>query len=138
LAGYRTDADALLAAADVACLSSREEGMGSVLLDALAFALPVAATRAGGIPEVIVDGQSGILADIENPVALGDAIVRLIRNDDLRQRVRANAKNRANEFSVERMADRTIAVYESVLTSGGPPRTAATSASNSAAVTRAP
>jgi glycosyltransferase involved in cell wall biosynthesis len=138
LAGYRTDADALLAAADVACLSSREEGMGSVLLDALAFALPVAATRAGGIPEVIVDGQSGVLADIENPVALGDAIVRLIRDDDLRQRVRANAKNRANEFSVERMADRTIAVYESVLTSAGRPRTAATNASNSAAVTRAP
>ena len=46
LAGYRTDADAILATADVACLSSREEGMGSVLLDALAFGLAVAATTA--------------------------------------------------------------------------------------------
>ena len=55
LAGYRTDADSLLAAADVVALSSREEGMGSVLLDALAFGRPVAATRAGGIPEVIRD-----------------------------------------------------------------------------------
>jgi glycosyltransferase involved in cell wall biosynthesis len=139
LAGYRTDADSLLAAADVACLSSREEGMGSVLLDALAFGLPVAATRAGGIPEVIVDGQCGLLADVENPVALGDAIARLIRDDSLRARVRANAKPRANEFSVERMTDRTIAVYEGVLASrDGRSRTAATSAFNSSSLTDAP
>ncbi len=138
LAGFRDDADALLAAADVACLSSREEGMGSVLLDALAFGRPVAATRAGGIPEVIIDGECGVLADVGNPVALGDAIVRLIRDDMLRDRVRANAKARANEFSVERMTDRTIAVYESVLASDGRSRTAATSASSSSAVTRAP
>jgi L-malate glycosyltransferase len=114
LAGFRTDADALLAAADVATLSSREEGMGSVLLDALAFGLPIAATRAGGIPEVIVDGESGLLADVENPAALGDAIVRLLTDRGLRETVRANAVVRANEFSVERMADRTISVYESV------------------------
>jgi L-malate glycosyltransferase len=138
LAGYRTDADSLLAAADVACLSSREEGMGSVLLDALAFGVPVAATRAGGIPEVIVDEECGLLADIEDPRALGDAIGRLIRDDALRARVRANAKPRANEFSVERMTDRTIAVYESVLASRGRSRTAVTSASNSASVTGAP
>jgi glycosyltransferase involved in cell wall biosynthesis len=98
LAGYRTDADALLAAADVACLSSREEGMGSVLLDALAFGLPVAATQAGGIPEVIVDGECGLLAQAENPVALGDAIVRLIRDDELRAGGRTNAHPRPKEF----------------------------------------
>jgi glycosyltransferase involved in cell wall biosynthesis len=138
LAGYRNDADSLLAAADVACLSSREEGMGSVLLDALAFGVPVAATRAGGIPEVIVDEECGLLADIEDPRALGGAIGRLIRDDALRTRVRANAKRRANEFSVERMTDRTIAVYEGVLASRGRSRTAATSASNSASVTGAP
>jgi glycosyltransferase involved in cell wall biosynthesis len=138
LAGYRTDADALLAAADVACLSSREEGMGSVLLDALAFGRPVAATRAGGIPEVIVDGECGVLVDVENPIALGGAIVRLIRDDDLRERLGTTAITRANEFSVARMADRTIAVYESVLATAGRSRTAAASASNSAAVTGAP
>lgn len=138
LAGYRTDADSLLAVADVACLSSREEGMGSVLLDALAFGVPVAATRAGGIPEVIVDEECGLLADTEDPRGLGDAIARLIRDDALRARVLANAKPRANEFSVERMTDRTIAVYESVLASRGRSRAAATSASNSAPVTGAP
>ena len=132
LAGYRTDADALLAAADVACLSSREEGMGSVLLDALAFGVPIAATRAGGITEVIVDSECGMLVDPGNPIALGDAIARLLSDADLRERVRRNAKPRAHEFSVERMTDRTIAVYETVLANGGRrSRTDETSASNS-------
>lgn len=137
VAGYRNDADALLAAADVACLSSREEGMGSVLLDALAFGKPIAATRAGGIPEVIVNGESGLLADAENPDALGDAIVRLIRDEGLRARVSGNAMARASEFSVERMTDRTMAVYESVLASRGRARTADANAASSASVTTA-
>jgi L-malate glycosyltransferase len=137
LAGYRTDADSLLAAADVACLSSREEGMGSVLLDALAFGKPIAATRAGGIPEVIVDGESGLLADVEAPAALGDAIARLIRDGALRARLSANATARASEFSVERMTDRTIAVYESVLANRGRVRTADANVSSSSSVTTA-
>ena len=115
LAGYRTDADSLLAAADVATLSSSEEGMGSVLLDALAFGLPVAATRAGGIPEVIADGHSGLLAPCRDPTALGDAIARLLVDGALRARLTANARARALEFSVEGMTDRTIAVYDEVV-----------------------
>ena len=114
IAGYRDDADSLLAAATVATLSSREEGMGSVLLDALAFGRAIAATRAGGIPEVIVDGESGLLADPRDPTALGDAILRLLNDEGLRDRLGANAPARAAEFSVERMADRTMSVYESV------------------------
>ena len=145
LAGYRTDADSLLAAATVACLSSREEGMGSVLLDALSFGLAVAATRAGGIPEVIIDGESGVLARREDPDDLARAIVSLITDDALARRVRAAARARALEFSVERMADRTVRIYERVL--GDTPdssvranaaRATAATSSSSASVTRAP
>ncbi|MEP6492320.1 MAG: glycosyltransferase family 4 protein [bacterium] len=139
VAGYRQDADALLASADVVCLSSREEGMGSVLLDALAFGVPIAATRAGGIPEVIIDGQCGVLADARNPTALGDAIARLLMDGALNARVRANGPVRAAEFSVERMADRTLRIYEEVVRGNGAgSRTAAANASSSASVTRAP
>ena len=112
--GYRTDADALLAAANVATLSSREEGMGSVLLDALAFGIPIAATKAGGIPEVVEDGESGVLAGVDDPIGLGDAMARLLTDDALASRLRRNAVVRANSFSVERMTDRTISVYETV------------------------
>ena len=114
VAGYRSDADALLAAADVATLSSREEGMGSVLLDALAFGIPIAATRAGGIPEVVEDGESGLLANVADPAALGDAMARLVTDPALAGRLRENALTRAQDFSVERMTDRTIDVYERV------------------------
>ena len=114
LAGYRTDADALLAAADVAVLSSREEGMGSVLLDALLFGRPIAATRAGGIPEVVGD-DCGVIVPTENPAALGDAIARIAGDAELAARFGACGRARAALFSVERMTDRTIEVYESVL-----------------------
>ena len=114
LTGYRDDADSLLAAATVACLSSREEGMGSVLLDAMAFGRPIAATRAGGIPEIVVDGDSGLLVERENPEALGEAIARLATDRALADRLAARGRSRVEEFSVERMTDRTIEVYERV------------------------
>ena len=91
--------------------------MGSVLLDALAFGLPIAATRAGGIPEVVEDGVNGLLAPTGDPHALGAAIARLITDTALAARLRAAAAGRAREFSVERMTDRTIALYERVLRS---------------------
>ena len=117
LAGYRTDADSLLAAADVASLSSKEEGMGSVLLDAMLLGKPVAATRAGGIPEIVLDGESGLLAPVADPQALGGAIARLVNDRALAARVGAAGRARVNAFSVDRMAERTLAVYERVLAS---------------------
>jgi glycogen(starch) synthase len=141
VAGYRTDADELLAAADVVCLSSSEEGMGSVLLDALAFGRPVAATTAGGIPEVIEHGETGLLVERENPVGLGDAIAELLTDRMLAARLGANGRARARDFSVERMTDRTIAVYEEVLNGRGGGRRSRTdpaSSANSSSVTAAP
>lgn len=117
--GYRQDADALLAAADVVVLSSREEGMGSVLLDALFLAKPVAATRAGGIPEVIADGKTGLLSPVGDASALGAQIASLLEDRPLAARLAASARARAEEFSIERLTDRTLAVYERVL-SGAP------------------
>ena len=113
--GYRDDADALLAAADVVTLSSREEGLGSVLLDCLVFGRPVAATRAGGIPEIVVDGETGILVPVSDPRALGNAIGRLLGDPSLRERMSAAAHARAVHFSVARMTERTVSVYEEVV-----------------------
>ena len=113
--GYRMDADRLLASADVVVLSSREEGMGSVLLDALVFGKPVAATRAGGIPEVVRHEVTGLLAPIGDPRALGDAIARLAMDTRLRARLGAAAQASAGAFSIDVMARRTRAIYERVL-----------------------
>ncbi len=136
LAGFRDDADSLLAAASVACLSSREEGMGSVLLDAMAFGRPIAATIAGGIPEVVVDGESGLLAERENPEALGAAIARLANDRALAERLAEGGRRRVREFSVERMTDRTIDIYERVTAESDASNTdrASTASSDSSSV----
>ena len=116
ITGYRTDADQLLAAADVVTLSSEEEGLGTVLLDALALGKPVVATRAGGIPEVVADGECGLLVPTRDGHLLGAAIARVLSDPELRRRFGAAGRERAREFSVERTAERTAAVYERVLT----------------------
>ena len=115
LPGYRNDADALITAASVATLSSEEEGLGTVLIDALALGTPVAATAAGGIPEVVQDGVSGLLVPIGEPSLLGAAIVRLIQDGELASRLSAAGRLRAAEFSARRTAERTIEVYRKVL-----------------------
>jgi glycosyltransferase involved in cell wall biosynthesis len=117
--GYRQDADALLAAADVVVLSSREEGMGSVLLDALFLGKPIAATRAGGIPEIISHEMTGLLSPVNDSSALGANIASLIEDRALATRLATAARARADAFSIERLADRTLTIYERVL-SGAP------------------
>jgi len=113
--GYRTDADRLLAAADVVTLSSREEGMGSVLLDAMVYGRPVAATRAGGIPEVVREGETGLLVPVRGAQALGDAIVTLLTDRGQAIRFARAGRMHAQGFSLEIMATRTRAVYSHVI-----------------------
>jgi glycosyltransferase involved in cell wall biosynthesis len=112
LLGYRSDADSWLAAAHIVTLSSAEEGLGSVLLDALAFGKPIAATSAGGIPEVVEDGVSGLLSPPGDPAALGAAVDRLLSDTALARSCADEARKRAQRFSVERMVSDTMSVYE--------------------------
>ncbi len=115
VAGTRADADELLAAADIVVLSSEEEGLGTVLLDAMALGRPVAATRGGGIPEIVVDGETGLLASIHDPAALGAAIAAIATDEGLARRLGDAGRRRAAEFSVERTAERTAEVYARVV-----------------------
>jgi glycosyltransferase involved in cell wall biosynthesis len=121
--GYRTDADNLLAAADVVTLSSREEGLGTTLLDALALGKLIAAPAAGGIAEIITP-DCGRLVPIADPGALGQAVADLLvvgRDDPRRQtEIATAARRRAAEFSIGRTAERTAAVYEAVRTDSAP------------------
>ncbi|HEY9514436.1 MAG TPA: glycosyltransferase family 4 protein, partial [Gemmatimonadaceae bacterium] len=80
LTGFRDDHDSLIAAGDVACLSSTLEGTPGVLIDALALGRPIAATAAGGVPEVVHDGESGLLTPVGDAEALGRSIARILRD----------------------------------------------------------
>lgn len=114
LAGYRTDADSLLAAADVVTLSSKKEGLGTVVLDALSMGKPVAATAGGGIPEMVQDGLSGLLSPVGDARHMGAAISSILGNRSLAARLSAGARNRARDFSVERTVDLTLDVYRTL------------------------
>ncbi len=115
LAGYRTDADSLMSVADVVALSSSDDGIGGVVIDAMSFGKPVAATAAGGIPEAVVNNETGLLVPVGDAEALGAAIVRLVTDRDLAQKMGANGIRRAPLFSIDNTVERTLAVYERVL-----------------------
>jgi glycosyltransferase involved in cell wall biosynthesis len=110
--GFRQDLDRLLPAFTIFCLSSHLEGLGTSLLDAMAFGLPVVATRAGGIPEAVEDGGTGQLVPVRDPQALAEALVRLLEDRD-RQQVLGNAGRRRflERFTADRMVEGTLAVY---------------------------
>ncbi|MDE0829223.1 MAG: glycosyltransferase, partial [Vicinamibacterales bacterium] len=112
LAGFRSDALSLQKGFDLFALSSVTEGMGSVLLDAMAIGQATVATRAGGIPEVVVDGHTGVLVPVRDADALAAAIVMLLQDPARRARLGAAAQERVRDgFSVERMVQRTLDAY---------------------------
>jgi glycosyltransferase involved in cell wall biosynthesis len=113
--GFRTDVIGCIKGFDLFVLSSITEGLGTSLLDAMACAKPIVATRAGGIPEVVADGATGVLAPPHDPHALASAIVRLLRDQATRQRMGDAGLARVRErFTVERMVAETAEVYRAV------------------------
>ena len=112
LPGFRTDVLGCLKGFDLFAMSSVTEGLGTSLLDAMACARPIVATRAGGIPEIVEDGVNGLLVPARDHHALAEAIVRALKNADLRQRMGDAGFARVNErFTVERMVSETAGVY---------------------------
>jgi glycosyltransferase involved in cell wall biosynthesis len=110
-AGFRRDLDCLLPAFSVFCLSSRLEGLGTSLLDAMAFGLPVVATAAGGIPEAVLDGVTGRLVPPRDPRALATALVEALSDPERRGAWGAAGRARYLErFTTERMVEATLDV----------------------------
>jgi L-malate glycosyltransferase len=115
LPGFRTDVLGCIKGFDLFVLSSVTEGLGTSLLDAMACERAIVATRAGGIPEIVEDGITGLLAPPRDARALAAAIVRILKDEPLRRRLAAAGAARVRErFTVERMVEQTAAVYARV------------------------
>ena len=113
--GFRSDALDLYALFDLFCLSSSMEGMGSAILDAFAAGVPVVATRAGGIPEMIEDGVNGRLVPARDPAALAEALTEALEDAPARARwAQAAREVFAARYSVERMVESYREVYAEV------------------------
>ncbi len=114
--GWRADAADLMAAYDVFLLPSLREGFGLVLLEAMSRRVPIIASRVGAIPEVVVDGETGLLAPPRSVDQLAEAMARLLEDRALRKYMGLlGAARLEDQFSIERMVDGTLAVYDKVL-----------------------
>ena len=113
--GFRKDIPKILSSLDLFVLSSHLEGMGSSILDAMASRLPVVATKVGGIPEVVIHGETGLLVPPRNPSALARAILMLYSNKTLASRLGQKGYELVHrKFSAEAMADKVVRLYEKV------------------------
>ena len=114
--GFRPDAPRLIPAFDVITVPSHIEPLGNATLEAMAAGRPVVGSRVGGIPEMVVDRETGVLVPAQEPGALAEALEPLITSPELRQRLGLAARQRAERaFSLAAHATRLQSLYDSVL-----------------------
>ena len=128
------DPEEALTGADLYVLSSTSEGLGSSALAAMALGVPIVATRVGGLSELVEDGVNGavassaepaelaaaieragrgIMVEPRNPVALADAVLRVLTDSELGQELTRAARQELGRYSVGAMAERVLSVYRS-------------------------
>ena len=122
LVGARSDVPELLAGADVFVLSSRSEGLPMSVLEAMAAGLPVVATDVGGVSELVLEGETGLLVPHGDATALAQALERLLRDKDLRRRMAASARARVErEFDLTSFQEAHVELYRRELERRGLP-----------------
>ena len=117
--GFVDNVGDYLAAFDVFVLPSYKEGIGSILLDAMDQRLPVIASKVGGVPEVVHDGDNGILIDPARPDQLKAALLRLHDKPELRRKLGANGERIAKNYTADVMGKNYLALYRSVIDRSG-------------------
>ncbi len=118
LTGFVSNPDDLLPGFDLLVHPSLAEGLGSILLSGMAHGVPICASRSGGIPEVVIDGETGFLFSPASREAVVKAILRARRSPDLARRQCERAQARVlSDFSVERMVAGTWRIYSKIVNS---------------------
>lgn len=117
--GPRTDVERVLAACDVFALPSHEEPFGMVYLEAMAMARPVVALRSGATPEIVIHGETGLLAEDGDVEGLAGCLRSLLADPDLRRRYgQAGLERARSEFGPRRMAEPMARVYQDLVARG--------------------
>jgi glycosyltransferase involved in cell wall biosynthesis len=114
--GHRRDIPEVLAAADLLVVSSLSEGLSVAIIEAMAAGKPVVATRVGGTPEIVVDGETGLIVEPRDSAGLADAIVALVNDPARRKSMGRYARELAfSQWSVERMVRDFERVYRDLM-----------------------
>jgi len=117
-AGFRADIEKILPNLDIVVHPALREGLGVSLIQAACAGRPMVASGVGGIPEIVRDGQTGLLVNPADSQAIGKCILTLLRNPDLAQKLGENARKLAEtEFSIDGMVEGNLRVYREVLRS---------------------
>ncbi len=120
-AGFVADVRATLARADIFVMPSVSEGLGVAVLEAMAMGRPVVASATGGLPEAVVDGETGLLVPPGEPAALAEALVSLLRDPRrARQMGEAGRERALAHFDRPRIVPRILALYEELVSGGAP------------------
>jgi len=113
LVGFQSDVVSFINALDVFAFASSSEGFGQVLVEAMALAKPVVASRIPPLTEIVVDGETGLLVEPEKPKAFADALIQLIKDPLKRECMGLRGRERVEKFfTAERMAGETLALYK--------------------------
>lgn len=119
-AGFREDVPSVLAGMDVFVLPSLNEGMGRVLVMAMALGKPIVATRVGGVPELLGDGEAGILVPPGDPTAIADAVSGLLADPRRASALGGAGRRRALRYSAEAMISELAKLYHEVVEDARP------------------
>ena len=116
LVGFRNDLAALMPGLDLLVHPARREGLGVAVLEAMSCGVPVVASDAGGIPDIVEHGASGLLFAAGDRRALRDGILRMLGDEALRRQLAGAGRERVkSRFSVLRMSRRYVEVYNRVV-----------------------
>lgn len=114
--GERSDIPEIMYALDLLVLSSRWEGLPNVVMEAMAASRPVIATEVGGCPELVEEGETGFLVPTRDPETLASAILKILRDGDLAERMGKKGRQRIEDsFKRQLMVDKTQDLYERLL-----------------------
>jgi len=116
--GWRDDIPEIMETIDVFVLPSLNEGMGRVLVEAMAAGKPVVASRVGGILDLVKEGQNGFLAEPGDEKGLAIAIKKLLEDKKMRDEMGKRGREIAQDFSVEKMVEKIDVLYERSLWPG--------------------
>lgn len=109
------DVPKYMSIADVFVLPSLSESFGMVNLEAMACGLPIVATRVDGVPEVVKDGENGFLVEPGNPGQIAAKVIFLLKNDEAREKMGRVNKEKAKEYSLEKIIEKIEKIYSEVL-----------------------